>query len=318
MGRMDKLVALRSFVCTVEHGGFSAAARELGVSQPAVSQHVRALEDELNVQLLNRSTRRVQLTDAGETYFQHAQEILGSLEEADNAVRSLQQQMTGRLAIGMPVVFGEVILSEFLVGFAARYPCLTLDVTLTNRLDDPIAAGLDVAIRLGQPANEDAIARRVGLIERRLVAAQSYLDRRGRPEKPADLAQHDFLLYALIVGDDEIELVGPGGKSERVLVKPVLRTDSAEMIRRTAFAGRGVTICHQPAIDARVRYGDIEPVLPEWRMRPQEVYAVYPSNRRLSLKVRRLVEEISGELARIVNGEAVVTKSCGPPNRVEA
>ncbi|MDN3719049.1 LysR family transcriptional regulator [Roseibium salinum] len=201
---MDKLSALTGFVESVNLGSFSAAAKQLGISQPAVSQQVRSLENELGTRLFNRTTRQLRLTEAGERYYTYARDVLERLAEADRAIQSEEAQMCGPLKIGLPLGFAETVLSRFLIRFKQEHPGILLDVSMSDLFVDVIQERLDVAIRMGEINDDRLIVRKLGHAQRCLIASPDYLNRRGRPRHPGDLADHDYLLYKHISTGDHV------------------------------------------------------------------------------------------------------------------
>ncbi|WP_163270079.1 LysR family transcriptional regulator [Chelativorans alearense] len=294
---MDRLAALTSFIRACETGNFSAAARELGLSQPAVSQHIRALESHLGARLFDRTTRHVSPTEAGRRYLERARDILERLDEADRYVGCLESKMCGRLAISAPVGFGANVLGEYLIEFKRTYPELLLDVALSDSFVDVIAEGLDVAIRMGTIDDDRLIVRKLGVIGRSLAATPDYLDRKGRPQRPEDLADHDYLLYAHITTRDIVPLTGPGGEKAEVRIRPTMRGDNSPLMMQALLAGLGIGVGHEVTLDPLVAEGRLEYVLPAWGYAPHHVHAVYPSNRFIPLKVRRFVDGFAAHLA---------------------
>ncbi|HEV7371615.1 LysR family transcriptional regulator [Arenibaculum sp.] len=301
---MDRLTMLASFVRVCEAGSFSAAARELGVSQPAVSQQIRTLEARLGVRLFDRTTRSVSPTEAGARYLDHARDVLERLDEADRTVGCLDRAMCGRLVVGAPVGFGSSVLARYLVDFKRAYPDLLLDVALTDRFVDVIAERLDVMIRMGAIADDRLVVRRLGAIGRRLAATPDYLDRKGRPRRPEDLAAHDYLLYAQL--PERVSLTGPAGERVEVQPRPTFRSDNSVLTRELLLAGLGIGLGHEIVLAPLVAEGRLEYVLPEWRYDPHQVHAVYPSNRYIPLKVRRFVDGFAEHLRTL--GALVATE----------
>jgi len=293
---MDKLIALQSFVQAVKHGSFSAAAKHLGLSQPAISQQVRSLEEELGNRLFNRTTRQLNLTEAGERYFIHAQDILERVEEADRSIRSEDDQMTGLLSLGLPSGFSETLLSNFLLDFNKDHPGIVLDISLSDLYVDLVQERLDVAIRMGDISDDRLIVRKLGTAQRCLVASPDYLNEKGRPRHPSDLSCHDYLLYKTISTGLQIPFISPSGENLSVQIKPSMIVNNSAMLRRAALAGRGIVLANRWLIDPYLRSGELELVLPEWRYPPHPVYAVYPSNRFIPLKVRRFVDRLQAFL----------------------
>ncbi|MBD8874995.1 LysR family transcriptional regulator [Roseibium polysiphoniae] len=291
---MDKISTLSSFVAAVDLGSFSAAANSLGISQPAVSQQVRALERQLGARLLNRTTRRLATTEAGERYYIHARDILERLAEADQSVRRFDDEMTGCLSIGAAPGFSEGLLADFFIGFQKRNPKLCLNLSLSDNFQDLIHEGLDVAIRLGDIRDDRLIVKKLGLAERGLAASPEYLDTHGRPQVPEDLVRHRYLLYSQLQTGHDVPLTSTEGERRTVRITPTLRANNSSLLRRAALAGLGIGLAQNWLLDPLVKEGQLEYVLPEWSYAPQPVHAVYPSNRYIPLKVRHFVEEISG------------------------
>ena len=289
---MDKLSALSGFVQSVNLGSFSAAAKHLGVSQPAISQQVRSLEDQLGTRLLNRTTRQLRLTEAGERYYAYARDILDRLVEADRAVQSDEAQMSGPLSIGLPLGFAESVLSAFLIRFKKEHPCLLLDVSLSDQFVDVVQERLDVAIRMGEIDDERLIVRRLGMAQRCLVASPDYLDQRGRPAHPADLPEHDYLLYKNISTGDRVPFISSLGENLSIKINPAMIINNSGTLRQAALAGLGISIASRWIIEPYLKSGELELVLPDWKYPPHPVHAVYPSNRFIPAKVRRFVDRL--------------------------
>lgn len=289
---MDKLSALSGFVQSVNLGSFSAAAKHLGVSQPAISQQVRGLEDQLGTRLLNRTTRQLQLTEAGERYYAYARDILERMIEADRSVQSDETQMSGPLSIGLPLGFAESVLSDFLIRFKKEHPCLLLDISLSDQFVDVIQERLDVAIRMGEIRDERLIVRRLGVAQRCLVASPDYLDRKGRPRHPAELPEHEYLLYKNISTGDRVPFISTLGEKLSIKINPAMIVNNSSTLRQAALAGLGISIANRWLIEPYLASGELELVLPEWQYPPHPIHAVYPSNRFIPIKVRRFVDRL--------------------------
>ncbi|CTQ62590.1 D-malate degradation protein R [Roseibium album] len=289
---MDKLSALSGFVQSVNLGSFSAAAKHLGVSQPAISQQIRGLEDQLGTRLLNRTTRQLRLTEAGERYYVYARDILDRLVEADRAVQSDETQMSGPLSIGLPLGFAESVLADFLIRFKKEHPCLLLDVSLSDQFVDIIQERLDVAIRMGEIKDERLIVRRLGVARRCLVASPDYLERNGQPVHPAELKDHDYLLYKNISTGDHVPFISTLGEKLSIKINPTMIVNNSSTLRQAALAGLGITIANRWMIEPYLKTGELKLVLPEWQYPPHPIHAVYPSNRFIPFKVRRFVDRL--------------------------
>jgi DNA-binding transcriptional LysR family regulator len=299
---MDRLATLSSFVSVAESGSFSAAAEVLGLTQPAISQHIRALEARLGVRLFDRTTRKVALTEAGARYLDHARAILGRLDEADRSVSRLESSMVGRLSIGAPVGFGTSLLGSYLLEFKKAFPELLLDVSLTDRFVDVIAERLDVSIRMGGTMDERLIARKIGTIERCLAATPGYLDRKARPRHPDDLSNHDYVLHSQVAGGEKFRMTSAQGETAEVRVDPVFRSDNSLLTGEAISAGLGIGLMHKLLLDPLAEAGKLEYVLPDWRYEPQHIHAVYPSNRYIPLKVRIFVDGLASYLRALGGG----------------
>jgi DNA-binding transcriptional LysR family regulator len=287
---MDRLTALASFVRICELGSFSAAAQDFGLSQPSISQQIRGLEAHLGVRLFNRTTRHVTLTDAGVTYLERARDVLERLDEADRIIGGLDQAMSGRLAISAPVGLGSTVLVNFFMEFKRTYPDLVLDISLSDSFVDVVAERFDVAIRLGTISDERLIVRRLGIVERCLAAAPDYLARKGKPQHPTDLTEHEYIIHSQQVAGGTLPLTGPKGERVDVPVRPTFCTDNALLMREALVAGVGIGLMHRKLFDPLLANQRLEYVLPKWRYAPHQVHAVYPSNRYIPLKVRRFVD----------------------------
>ncbi|TIV69598.1 MAG: LysR family transcriptional regulator [Mesorhizobium sp.] len=296
---MDHFALLSCFVRVSECGSFSAAARDLGRSQSAVSQQVRTLESHLGVRLIDRTTRRFALTDAGVRYLADAKLVLEALAEADAAVAEQENTMSGRLVISAPVNFGTSLLGSFLFEFLQTYPEVKLDVSLSDRFVDIAAEGFDLSIRLGAVNDPDIIARNIGTIERCLAATPAYLDKAGRPTSPADLEKLNYIAHAGIQGGDTFTLIHANGARQTVKVKPALRSDNSHMVSEAISAGVGVGLIHELLLKPLVERGALERVLPDWCYQPQSVHAIYPSNRYIPRRVRVFVEAFASHLRKL-------------------
>lgn len=289
---MDKLGALSGFVESVNRGSFSAAAKHLGISQPAVSQQVRSLEDELGTRLFNRTTRQLRLTEAGERYYAYARDILERLAEADRAIQSEEAQMSGPLKVGLPLGFAETVLSRFLIRFKQEHPGILLDVSMSDVFVDVIQERLDVAIRMGEINDDRLIVRKLGHAQRCLIASPDYLNRRGRPRHPSDLPDHDYLLYKHIATGDHVPLTNAQGERASVKISPSMIVNNSSILRQAALAGLGISLANRWLVAPHLKSGELELVLPDWQYPPHPAHAVYPSNRFIPLKVRRFVESL--------------------------
>ena len=286
---MDKHSSMRAFVKVVEHGSFSEAARSLRLSRSAVSKYVMDLEQELGVQLLNRSTRSASPTENGRAYYERAVAILAEIEEAELAVTRLQAEPRGLLRINAPMSFGTLHLGPALADFMGKYPELQIQLTLSDEQIDAVQEGYDVTLRIAELASSSLIARRLLAVPRLFCASPAYIERRGAPAHPKDLRHHECLSYGFLSTGNQWKLTGPDG-DHLMSVPWKLCANNAEVLKRAAIKGRGIallpTFIAGSALDAR----ELVPVLENYHAPKVELYAIYPPTRHLSLKVRLFID----------------------------
>jgi DNA-binding transcriptional LysR family regulator len=286
---LDRLTSLTAFVRVVDSGGFSAAARRLEMSTTMVSNHVRTLEERLGARLLNRTTRRVSLTEVGKVYYDRATQILADIEQADDIAGALQSTPRGTLRIytGTHIVpFVAPVVDEFL----KRYPDVKVDLNMGERLVDVIDEGLDVAIRLTPPPDSSLIVRSLATWRHVLCCSPSYLDMHGRLGQLSELTQHNCVRHALYPFGDEWHFVDHKGLPAAVRVAGNLITNSAEMLRSAALDGTGVALMAGFMIQDDLEQGRLVRLLPEYRPVELTMNAVYPHRHHLSAKVRTFID----------------------------
>lgn len=285
---MHDLAQLEIFVHVVSDGGFTSAAQSLGVSKSFVSRQLGALEDRLGARLLNRTTRKLTLTDVGTVFYEQCRRVLDELAEAEAAVTNLQTAPRGTLRVAAPMSFGFRYVAPEVAQFLADHGELSIDLDLADRRVDLLDEGFDLAIRIGKLADSSLIARKLGASELLLVASPAYLAARGRPAHPRDLREHDCLLYAYTPNNSSWQLDGKGG-SITVPVRGRVAANNGDAIAVAAKEGLG--IARLPDFIARplIYEGAVEQVLNEWT-ESYGIWAVYPHNRHLSAKVRLFVE----------------------------
>lgn len=288
---MDQLAAMKSFRAVVETQGFSAAAAQLQVSHTAVSRQVQQLEALLGVQLLNRTTRRFALTEAGQTYYAHSQQILDQLEQAAFAVTQHQGKPSGVLRINAPMSFGLEELSLWLPAFLAAHPGVSVDLVCNDRFVDLIEEGFDVALRLAyQLSDSTLVVKRLAVCDEWWVATPGYLQQHGVPQRPADLAAHNCLVYSLMQKATQPHFTGPDGSGHSVTVRGSLQANSGIALRAAALAGLGLALSPAFLVHREVARGALVRVLADYRQPPLTLSALYPQSRHLSPKVRALVD----------------------------
>jgi DNA-binding transcriptional LysR family regulator len=287
---MDKLTGMAVFARVVEAQSFTAAATQLGMSKSAVSKALSGLEDRLGARLLNRTTRRLSLTEVGRAYYERSARILAEAEEAELAVTRLQAAPRGTLRINAPVSFGILHLGPALAEFMARYPELKVEIEFTDRFVDLIEEGFDLAVRIASLPDSSLIARKLADNQMAVCAAPSYWERRGRPATPHDLGHHDCITYAYHANPNEWPFVDASGRRIGVRVGGSLRTNNGDVSLRAALAGLGVVLLPRFICGPHLGAGRLEPVLESWMPPPSGIFALYPHNRHLSAKVRAFVD----------------------------
>jgi len=288
-GGTPRLDDMALFARVVEARSFSGAARSLGLSKSAVSKRVTRLEERLGVRLLHRTTRRLSLSEAGRTFYDYCRQAVTAGEAGEEAVTRLQERPRGVLAINAPVSFGSLHLAPVMSRFLARFPEVSVDMTVDDRVVDLVEAGFDVAVRIAELPDSSLIARRLAPARHVVCAAPAYLERVGEPRAPADLAGHNCLTYAYSRQGPEWPFDGPDGP-ESVPVGGNLQVNHGDGLRAAAVAGLGVALLPTFIVGDDLRAGRLKPLLPNYRTRELSIYAVYPERRHLPAKVRAFVD----------------------------
>jgi DNA-binding transcriptional LysR family regulator len=295
--KMDPLDGIAAFAHVVGSGSFSGAARRLKVSKSAVSAHVQRLEERLGTRLLNRTTRRLSVTEAGAAYYRHCARILAEAEAAEQAAGALQREPRGTLRISAPDSFGSMHVAPAIPHFLNRYPDLAVDITLSPKHVNLVDEGLDLAIRIGVLEDSPLVVRKLAPSRLVLCAAPAYLEAHGMPHAPDELTKHNCLCTAVLPWGDEWRLASK--RSEvRVAVGGSFRSNSAEMLRAAALDGVGIAVLPTWAVAEELRSGRLRRVLTTWKAPVSAIYAVYPANRLMSMKVRAFVEHLARRFGR--------------------
>jgi DNA-binding transcriptional LysR family regulator len=287
---MDRLTSMTVFAKVVEKGSFVAAARQARLSPTAASKHVQALEAWLGVRLLNRSTRRIALTEAGEAFHARCTRILAEIEEASGLAGVLQTTLRGRLRVSAPGAFGIQHMTPAIADFLAGQPGIAVQLDLNDRYVDVLGEGYDLAIIVGHLPDSALTARRLAPVRFVTCAAPGYLKRRGTPRHPDELRNHDCLQYTgFLWSAKEWRFTAPGGSDVIVPVSPRFAS-STEALRAAALHGVGILQCPIYAVSADIKVGRLVPILSEYSVPEFSVYAVHAQGRRPSAKVRAFVD----------------------------
>jgi DNA-binding transcriptional LysR family regulator len=266
------------FVNVVASESFTAAAERLGVPKSSVSRGVAQLEEELGVRLLERTTRKLSLTEAGEAFYRRARPAVAGLEEASAEATSLRREPRGTVRMTAPLELGVAVLPRLIVDFTRRYPRVQVAVALTSRLVDLVGEQFDIALRAGKLEDSSLVARKIAGVDLALYASAEYLDRRGRPKTLAELAKHDCILNRARGGGGTWTLHGPRGE-EQVEVSGPIQADAMFFLMDAALAGGGIALLAQDVADSEYRAGHLERVLPEYALRGGAYYLLMPSSR---------------------------------------
>lgn len=286
---MDKLASIRAFTKVVELGNFATAGRELRLSRSAISKYVRELEEELGVQLLNRNTRRASPTENGQAYYERCVAILADLDDADLAVSRLQAEPRGLLRINAPMSFGTLHLSRAIADFMALHATLKIQLVLSDEVVDPVGQGFDITLRIAELSASSLIARKLVPVNRVVCAAPSYLQRRGTPQHPRELRDHDCLSYGYLATGSQWKLTGPDG-DHWIPIEATLCANNAEVLRDAALAGRGIALLPTFIAGADLQQGRLVSILSDYKPPALSLCAIYPPTRHLSLKVRLFID----------------------------
>jgi DNA-binding transcriptional LysR family regulator len=301
---MDTLRAMRVVQAVVQTGSLSSAARQLGLSAPSVTRQIQALEEQLGARLFHRTSRHLTLTEAGELYHRHVEQILAQIEEAHADVANLQAVPRGTLRVHARVLVGLLHIAPALPRFLTANPELRVDLQLSNQIVDPVERQVDVDIRIGALADSSLIARRLATTERIVCAAPSYLAQRPAPLVPADLARHDCLTYRLNMGRPVWRFLDAAGALVEVPVSGSMQTDSGPALLEATRGGLGIALMPDWSVLEELRDGRLVRLFRDYRVSHMEfengIYAVYPDSRRMPTKLRVFLDFLSDWFRRRV------------------
>lgn len=295
---MDRFDAIRAFAQVVESGSFAKAAERLGLSTSAASRHVADLEAHLQTRLLNRTTRRVSLTESGRAFYERSVQLLADLEEAEQEASSAAVVPRGTIRLTTSVNFGVRHVAPAIAEFLAQHREVRFDVSLSDRIVDLVEEGFDLAIRIGPPGADNLVARKLG--ETRLVpcASPGYLARRGAPRTPEELAKHDCFTYEYVNPRNQWRFRDRAGDEHAVRIAGSLHSNNGDLLAEVAARGAGIVFEPAFIVGPEVRAGRLVPLLQDYEPPPLPIYAVYPSRKHLSAKVRRFVDFLIARYAQ--------------------
>ena len=285
---MDKLSSMKVFLQVARLGSFSAAADNLAISKAMVSKHIKRLEDSLNIQLFNRTTRSISLTEVGTVYRDRIKEILNDIEETELSVSKLSSEPRGTLRIMAPTSFGSFRLSRAITEYLTQYPNVSIELFLAERTPDLVAEGIDLAILIGVLEDSSLFARKIADARMIVCGASAYFEKYGIPQKPEDLLQHNCLLQTTRVGETWSFKSGNGYK--RIDVQGNLKSNAGDALRIAAIRGCGLVNLPVYMVDKDIKHGSLIPVLVEFEAPKLPIHAVYLHRMHLSGKVRTFVD----------------------------
>jgi DNA-binding transcriptional LysR family regulator len=296
---MQDLSGIAVFAAVVEAGSFTAAADKLGQSKSAVSKQVTRLEQRLGARLLARTTRRLNLTEVGQAFYERCRRIIAEAEEAELAVTHLQDVPRGTLRVSAPLSFGIAHLAGALPDFMNAHPELTLDMDFSDRRVDIVEEGYDLAVRIGTLEDSSLIARRVAESRRPILASPEYWRRNGKPSHPQELEQHNCLVYTLLSTPGSWSFTDPDDPRAEISVRisGSLKANNGNALAQAAASGHGVVMMPTFICGDLIRSGALEPALEAYEARPVGIHALYASNRHLSAKVRAFVDFLDARFA---------------------
>jgi DNA-binding transcriptional LysR family regulator len=291
---MDRFHELNAFIAVVEAGGFSAAARRIGESQSAISKAVNALEKRLGVALLHRSTRKVTLTVQGQLYYERTRPLVDEIHVADSELSSATLDVSGLIRIAAPSTFGRLHVLPLIPALLAQHPGLRIDMVLSDAVRDMVEDRIDLAIRVSPIEEPDSVVRRVAATSLVCAGSRRYFEKHGLPGTPAELADHNCLIYGEMT---EWPFVGPDGPF-LLPVRGSLSSNSAETILAGVLAGVGIGMFHRASLVGEFQHPDIVTVLDDFVQQPRDVSLVWPKRRFVSARVRRATDFLADALAK--------------------
>jgi DNA-binding transcriptional LysR family regulator len=280
----------------VEAKSFSAVARETNMSQSTVSKHIAALEERLGTKLLNRSTRSLKLTEAGQEYYQHCIRILNDFQEAEASVGKGKIKPTGNLRLSTSASFGRIFILPYLGEFLETYPEINIDLLFDDEYVDLVKSGIDLAIRIGPLADSTLIAKKIGSSPRITVASTDYLVKHGRPKKPIDLTKHNCLFHSLEKSPDLWYYNSTQEGDESIRVNGRFKASSPDAIFDATIAGLGISILPAWYVQQFIKQGKLKPILEDYKPTAYDIHAIYPERRFVAPKVKRMIEFIAEKL----------------------
>jgi len=286
---MDKFLEMKTFAAVVDGGSFVQAADALAMSKPAVSRHVAELEQRLGVRLLQRTTRKLSLTEEGRLFYGRCKTVLADVEVAEEEITAKSVAVKGLVRVNVPISFGLWELAPLWPDFMTKFPDVELDITFADRMVDLVEEGYDLAVRIARLPNSSLVSRKLASTRLVLCASPGYLKKHGKPKHPSELANHTVLSYSLLATGDQWNFNGPEG-AVSVTVKPIMRTNSGDTCIAAARKHKGVVLQPSFMVNSDLQSGALVELMPSYRSIEFGIFAVYPTRQYVSPKVRALID----------------------------
>jgi DNA-binding transcriptional LysR family regulator len=287
---MDKFQEMQAFVAIVDKGSFVRAADTLNISKAAISRQVADLEQRLGIRLLNRTTRKLSLTDEGQLFYMRCTDLLNGLEEAESELSLRRGEPSGHLRVSAPVTFGISHLAPLWGKFLQQHPKISMEVSLSDRTVDLVEDGFDLAVRISRVPHPTFIARKLASTKMMLCASPAYLKRHGTPKQPHDIADHNVISYTYWSSKDEWEFTHANGRVEVVKTRPRLHANSGDTCVAAALQDQGIVMQPDFLVYDALCKGKLKQLMKDYQTVELGIYAIYTSRRQLSLKLRSLID----------------------------
>ena len=296
---MHTLEYMASFAAVIDEGSFTAAAQALGLSKPVVSKQITELENRFGVKLLNRTTRRLHMTEAGEVFYGHCKRIVAEAKEAELAIGPMQSEPRGILRVSAPQSLGFALLPQAIPKFHQRYPALNLEVQISGRHVDLIEEGYDVSLRVAELKDSTLMARKITNCQFIVCASPDYWQLHGYLKQPSDLEKHNCLLYTQSPNFDHWQFIDKAGNNLSVAVNGNLRSNDGALLLNAVLAGQGLLIGPDFMFNEHIKSGKLEPTLTEFYKPSTALYAIYPYSKFVSSKLRVFIDFLIEEWANL-------------------
>lgn len=292
---MENLKRMAIFANVVDSGGFSAAARRIGIAKSAVSKHISELERHIGTQLLTRTTRKLSLTEAGKIYYDACSKIVTEASEATRQISGLTQKLSGSLRISSPIALGNKYLAPIIKSFADLYPELKIELLIDDQIVNMVEEGIDVAIRIGWLADSNLIARKITHSPRLICASPSYIKEQGMPSSIEELINHQWIIFSLLP-TPHIHTLTKDEQQKKIRVNGRFKTNNALTLRALLLEGAGISILSEFLVSDDIKQGRLIKLFPEYEVGNAGVYAVYPNKDYVSSKVKLFIEHLNKNL----------------------